>query len=83
MIYLGLFALWNCYDLYRQYLQKVYRETQMKILESSYRPANLSGLLSAMDFNDDADFEISFDGKQAEFLQLAMEDYIKERQSTY
>lgn len=36
-----------------------------------------------MDFNDDADFEISFDGKQAEFLQLAMEDYIKERQSTY
>ncbi len=55
----------------------------MEILEKSFEleSSNMSGLFSSLGIDEDSEeITISLEGKH---IQLALEDYIKERQATY
>lgn len=87
-IYLGLFGLFNIYQMYKEYRRYQFEQLQFEILEKSYEldDGSLSGLFKSLGLGDeegDDDLKITLDGQQQEVLRLALDDYIKERQSTY
>jgi hypothetical protein len=86
-LYMLLFGLWNLYEAYRAYNRNYSQGMEMEILQKSFDMENgLTSLVVNLGLGDedgDDQIEIVFSESQQKFLQLALEDYIKERQSEY
>ena len=89
LIYLALFGIFQLYELFQYYLGTKQEELEMQILENSFAIENsmqgLASIAASIDPDDKEEnaVEISFDPKSEEKLRLALDQYIRERQSIY
>lgn len=83
LVYVALFCAWTAYEVYTERAQWKFVETQMELLDSSSEVINMAGLLQGMDLSSEGGNEVEIDFSGIPTVQLAMEDYIRERQSTY
>ena len=87
-VYLALFGIWQLYELFKHYLSSKAEQLEMQILENSFAieegMQGLASIAASIDPDDkEENVEISFDPKSEEKLRLALDQYIRERQSIY
>ena len=85
LIYLGLFGLWQFYELIQWFLRSKQQELEQEILDNSFAiENNMSAIAASLDPDDQGEkLEISLDANEEEKLRLALDRYIRDRQSIY